>query len=452
MNPFNSVMESALQISLLGLAAATDAAGYAALLAGVVLVVDLVSRRWLSAAQKNVLWGLVLLRLLMPWAPPSWLSVQNLSVPDLVSSSPQKVADWLPLTEEIDSWRSGPAGYASPPEAEPIQPSDTWRWDDYVFFAVWIAWVLGFSLVVLGTGVGYVRFLRRVRKAPPCEDRRLVALWRSCHELAGVRRPVAMVHCDALRQPALMGFWRPKLLLPGDIAGLDDEQLRMIMLHELAHVRRRDVAINWLMVLVRAMHWWNPVYWLAAARFTNLREQACDAFVMRRVVGEPARAYSELLLLLAEREAAASGWRVSAPVSILGFLPSYFGKWAVGQRLRALRFAGAEPRRSRTALAAAAIALVAAAGLTDAMPPTDRRAMLDWVPAITLDSIARKVEDGPLLTRSYDLTGVLTRIDADGLATPDAAANLKWLIELALQIEPPGASEDSSPPAPSQAS
>ena len=52
--------------------------------------------------------------------------------------------------------------------------------------------------------------------------------------------------------------------LPSDVASLDDRQLRMIMLHELAHVRRRDVAFNWIVVLIRPAHWWNPIYWLAA--------------------------------------------------------------------------------------------------------------------------------------------------------------------------------------------
>ena len=151
--------------------------------------------------------------------------------------------------------------------------------------------------------------------------------------------------CDEVRQPALMGWLRPRLLLPSDVAALGDEPLRMIMLHELAHVRRRDVAFNWLLVVIRAVQWWNPVYWLSAARFANLREQACDAFVIRHMAGEPGRAYSELLLLLAARAPAGFGWRVTVPASILGFLSSFFRTWGVRQRLRASRFASARPGR-----------------------------------------------------------------------------------------------------------
>ncbi len=77
----------------------------------------------------------------------------------------------------------------------------------------------------------------------------------------------------------------------------------MVMLHELAHVRRWHVAGNWLLVAIRAVQWWNPVYWLAAGRFRNLREQSCDAFALQWLAGRPAKEkeYGELLLSLAEK-------------------------------------------------------------------------------------------------------------------------------------------------------
>ena len=63
------------------------------------------------------------------------------------------------------------------------------------------------------------------------------------------------MRCDELQQPALMGLVRAKLLLPTHVSDLDDDQIRMIMLHELAHVRRCDIAINWMLVVIRAIHW-----------------------------------------------------------------------------------------------------------------------------------------------------------------------------------------------------
>jgi len=115
----------------------------------------------------------------------------------------------------------------------------------------------------------------------------------------------------------------------------------MIMLHELAHVRRWDIAGNWALVLIRAIHWWNPVYWLAAARFRSLREQACDTFVIRKAEEQSAQSYGALLLKLAELRPSGATWRVALPASILSFSPTLFRRHAIRVRLKALHTASA---------------------------------------------------------------------------------------------------------------
>jgi beta-lactamase regulating signal transducer with metallopeptidase domain len=421
----------------------------AALFAGVVLLVDLAARRWLTAGQKNLLWGLVLIRLLMPIAPASSLSLQNFAFPEAVDAAPEAPAEWLPGVEEPAATAEPPGGDAAQNQAVTIEEEVDWEYR--VGLLLTFIWTCGLGFVLVGTAVVHFRFSRRVGRTPVCTEPRIVDLWNSCRSAIGVRRAMPVVECDAVRQPALMGVFRSQLLLPSHVTELADDELRMIMLHELAHVRRLDIAWNWLLVLIRAIHWWNPVYWLAAARFASLREQACDAFVLRRMAGEPDRAYSELLLTLAEREPAGLGWRVTLPASILGFVSSLFRQRAIRQRLRALRSAGAKPGWARTAVAAAAIALVAACGLTDAMPTEEVDNVLDWVPTITMNAPAPPADDGPPVTRLYDLTELLARIDADASVLPDAAGELKWLIAEVLQIKRFGANPDGSSPTPSKA-
>lgn len=99
----------------------------------------------------------------------------------------------------------------------------------------------------------------------------------------------------------------------------------------------------------------------------------------------------------------------------------------------------------------AGIAVVAICGLTDAMPTTEVDDVLDWVPMITMNSHAAPADDGPLVTRLYDLTKVLARIDADASVIPDAGAELKWLIAEVLQIQRFCANPDGSSPGPSKA-
>ncbi len=412
MNGFEAGLAFAYQWGSAGLELAVVAAGYAALLAVAVALVNVLFRRWLSAGQLGLLWGLVLVRLMLPIAPESSLSLQNLSraVPAVEAATPPAVSASAAVLDTLD-----PPSYSA--EWQPPTPSLAEQAGDLFLALLPLVWLAGAVAVVCWTMIVNWRFSRRARRTPVCRDERLLRLWAGCCRQAGVGSSIGVLQFDGVEQPAVMGLFRPRLLLPSTATDLDDEQLRMVMLHELAHVRRCDIAVNWLLVVVRAAHWWNPIYWLAAARFVSLREQACDAFVLQRLDSSSSRGYSELLLLLAERGPSGGRWRVMLPVSILGFLSSFFRRRAVRNRLRALRTAGRVRGPWQTVAGALTIALAAGAGLTDAKVPAPPAESTDWLPAATVDRAAWPVverETGPDETRVYVIDKVLERIAADG--------------------------------------
>jgi beta-lactamase regulating signal transducer with metallopeptidase domain len=292
-------------------------------------------------------------------------------------------------------------------------------------------WLIGGAVYLVWTMLIHGRFCRRLKRVAACDDPRLIGLWDACRQQAGVRRHIPILPFDDVPQPAVLGLFRPKLLLPTAATDLTDEQLRMVMLHELAHVRRWDIAANWLLVVLRALHWWNPVYWLAAARFQSLREQSCDAFALRRIEGQPVRGYSELLLTLAQRQTAGSRWRIRLPVSMLGFVSSFFRKRAVGNRLKALRTAGVTRSRWHTAAVAALVGVVSVCGLTDAStpePPPDRSTVWESRPSHVWDWDA-----APRVARSYDLEKALTRIAVDARTKDQARVELTSLLTFLLK-------------------
>jgi beta-lactamase regulating signal transducer with metallopeptidase domain len=431
-----SLIETALNLSGTALMLSIYAAVWAGLLAAVVLVVNVLFRRWLSSRQMGLLWGIVLLRLLVPIAPSSSFSLQNLLPPapeertyeeadresyaDLGSAT----SDSEPLGTTIGVEDSRPpvsVSIARVPTAREIatEPLD-WSFvdGDPLFAAVVMAWLTGGVASFFWTAVIYLQFCRKLNQVPVCDDERLCGLWEECRRLAGVRKSIPLLMFDGVLQPAILGLFRPKLLLPLDAADLTDQQLRMVMLHELSHVRYGDIAANWVLVFIRAVHWWNPIFWLAATCYQSLREQSCDAFALRRIEGQPARDYSELLLMLAARRPAGPRWRVMLPASILGFLSSFFRKRAIGNRLKALRFAGVTRNRWYTAGVTVLLCLVAVCGLTDAStakPPPDRTR--EWL--FRTDSVwnisdaAPQRDPAPPVTRTYDVEKALARIAVD---------------------------------------
>ena len=88
----------------------------------------------------------------------------------------------------------------------------------------------------------------------------------------------------------------------------------MVFLHELAHVRRADILLNWLMLFVRSLHWFNPLVWLAMRRLRADRELVCDAMVLAHLAAEERRIYGNTLIRLLNDFPAAGFFPSLAPV------------------------------------------------------------------------------------------------------------------------------------------
>ena len=72
--------------------------------------------------------------------------------------------------------------------------------------------------------------------------------------------PMTVVQSPEIASPALLGFLRPRLLLPERLLeSFDRDALRLLFLHEIAHAKRRDILVNWLATAVHVVHWWNPL-------------------------------------------------------------------------------------------------------------------------------------------------------------------------------------------------
>ena len=173
-------------------------------------------------------------------------------------------------------------------------------------------------MVILGlrVGISFGRLARRFGRLEQAEDASLLGLLSECRRRLGVRGEVRMVESAGVSTPVLFGCWSPKLVLPAGIgARFSMGELRFIFLHELAHVKRRDLAMNWLMTLLQVVHWFNPLIWWGFARCRADRELACDALALDAADPEQNREYGRTILHLLENMSA----KVSAP-GLIGIL------------------------------------------------------------------------------------------------------------------------------------
>ncbi len=161
------------------------------------------------------------------------------------------------------------------------------------------------------------RFWSRLRRATPIDEPKLHFNLSELARRAGVRRPVRFVECDDIAAPAVSGIIRPTILLPRGIASsLTARQLRWVLLHELAHVRRHDVPAVLLQRCAAILHFFNPIVWLANRIAYRLREYACDDFALatsKTSAVESGQAFLEVLRYASDNR------RIRGALGIFGF-------------------------------------------------------------------------------------------------------------------------------------
>lgn len=259
------------------------------LLLGLVLLAARLMRR-ASASTRHLLLALgvvgMLLMPIMEAALPSW-QVIPVSQSDQRSDAPlaldqqgtkpsepaeEKEASGVPASTipSVNDTQSA-AQQASFLSTLSTVPAHVWG------FAIWLSGILllGFLLIR-----GMLR-LRRLR----CESRLLTnhewteLLWSLCKEV-GIASPPRL-HCSPCAlTPMTWGLARSVIMLPTDCGQWTEEQRREVLLHELAHVRRRDCLTHFAAQVVCLFYWFNPLVWLATRRMRTERERACDDRVL----------------------------------------------------------------------------------------------------------------------------------------------------------------------------
>lgn len=162
---------------------------------------------------------------------------------------------------------------------------------------VQVVWLMGAlaSIALLVTGLGRLAWL--ASRARHADDDRWERIGREVAARYGLARPVTVLFTHASDLIATWGLLRPRLLLPAHARRWSDDRIRIVLRHELAHVRRRDWIVQMAADALRALYWFNPLLWIACTRLRRESEQASDDAVLE--TGVPAREYAAHLLEIA---------------------------------------------------------------------------------------------------------------------------------------------------------
>ncbi|MEO6081299.1 MAG: M56 family metallopeptidase, partial [Steroidobacteraceae bacterium] len=163
-----------------------------------------------------------------------------------------------------------------------------------------LVWVLGVAVLAAAVLRNAARYSRMSFTASE-PDAATTRLFEHCTQIVKIRRHVRLLETSGVDSPLLVGYWRPALLLPRNLSShINREQLRMVLLHELTHVGRHDILVNWLITCVQIAHWFNPLAWYALRIARNDMEQACDAGVLRHLTTAEQLEYGNTLIRLSD--------------------------------------------------------------------------------------------------------------------------------------------------------
>ena len=256
--------------------------------ASIVILAVLLARLLLKKAPKvfsYALWAVVLFRLLCPFSWEAPVSV----VPEMTS-----ISESYTLAEEpISVLGAGEAAYQAVGDAlngglgiQHIRTTETdeagmTRYVTTDWWSVWIlfgqyVWAAGVGAMLLYSVVSYRKIRRKLLVVVPLRDNVYLA--------------------DDIRSPFVAGLFRPKIYLPCNLAEKEQEY---IILHEQHHIKRCDHVIKLVAFFALAIHWFNPLVWMAFVLAGKDMEMSCDEAVIRRLGSDVRAEYSASLLTLA---------------------------------------------------------------------------------------------------------------------------------------------------------
>jgi bla regulator protein blaR1 len=256
------------------------------LLALAVLCIQAALHGRMPARWRYALWLPVIFVLVAPILPQSRWSIENRINPR-TSRTQLPVPDTM--TESIPDWDDTPAKQSAPLPSSRFD----WRRAAQVTWLTGACGLLGFALAA------YARTMRRIRRGMVAPDDSLKALVLETTLAVGLRRTPQLLVSTGVRSPAVTGLLRPMLLLPAEFPGVfTRDEARLVLLHELTHLKRQDLPLNWLLCFIQAIHWCNPLLWFVFARIRADREAACDAQVLATSENDCRADYGHALLKL----------------------------------------------------------------------------------------------------------------------------------------------------------
>lgn len=246
---------------------------------------------------RHILWIVVLIRLLMPVFPNSQFSILHILSLDFsptssslevggVKQDPQQQMDYI-ATPDLSGENYGAREDIQPRTENALLPTSSNATTSLSFTFKVLTWLWGIGVLILLFNL-MIQLLSKKRQLKTIElstDAELVSILEECKKRLSIRMPVRLyLGQHQSLGPHIFSISHPSIYVPKSICtNLNRIQLTHIMMHELAHLKRKDLLWNLLGSIALAIHWMNPLVWFWMKWMKGERELACDAYVLNKL-------------------------------------------------------------------------------------------------------------------------------------------------------------------------
>ncbi|MFP3411518.1 M56 family metallopeptidase [Bacillus sp. SIMBA_074] len=278
----------------------------ASILVGFILCIKVLFRNKLTPRWQYMLWIVLMIRLLLPWSPDSSYSIYSLL--SYSSSVSEVIPKNMPSTEsivnietnhtvELESNSETVTKNGEPEVNASAEQQTTFSLYKLALY-VWLAGVIVLAVITFITNR---RLYSYIKKQPDITDAQVVTVFNRCKQSMEMKKAVSLRLAGKIASPTVFSFFRPKVLLSKKhMKVLNEQQLQYVFYHELAHIKRNDVAVNWIMYSLLLLNWFNPILWYAYFCMREDQELACDAYALTFIDKEEQIAYGHTIITLLE--------------------------------------------------------------------------------------------------------------------------------------------------------
>jgi beta-lactamase regulating signal transducer with metallopeptidase domain len=359
--------------------------------------------RWrgFSARWRMLFAAALLFRLLLPWVPELPGHPVRPLEHALVATPATPQAHEEIVLPSVSADAAPVASVVRPTIISALPKSFSWQG---IMAVTWVVGVIGVGSWLASSHWLIRRWVSRHAAAP---DAHVAHLFQWSCERMGLRRRIGLVEMPRMATAAVCGWLKPVVLVPANLRQTHtDDEIRGILLHELAHVRRCDVLWSWLGLAACALHWFNPLAWFALRRFHADRELECDRIALGNLSAPQRTAYAPALFKTLQCPS------LTASVALV---PFFRHKNEIHTRILAIM----KPSRSLVARLAALLFIPALSILTLTTAGADEEKSAKTAPPET-PALEKAPEETPVKRRDGELRkegpreGELKKVTRDG--------------------------------------